>query len=174
MLTFSALRPLLITGPPAVGKSRVALVLVDSVPPCAVVEVDDLRQLVKSGAAAPWQPGEGARQTELAADNAALLMTSFHEHDVNVIATDVFLGNAFSAYTGSRLPPLVVHLHVSLAEALRRAGTRRVHLTDDEFQLLHESEQGASAADVSIDTTDLSPEECAAQILRLWTVDATR
>jgi chloramphenicol 3-O-phosphotransferase len=136
--------------------------------------VDDLRQLVKSGAAAPWQPGEGARQTELAAHNAALLMTSFHDHGFNVIATDVLLGEAFSAYADASVRPLVVHLHVSLAEARRRAGTRRVHLTDDEFHLLHESEQGASAAAVSIDTTDLSPEECASKILRLWTVDATR
>jgi chloramphenicol 3-O-phosphotransferase len=174
MPTSSALRPLLITGPPAVGKSSVALLLADSAPPCAVVEVDDVRQLVKSGAAAPWEPGEGSRQTELAAHNTALLMTNFHDHGFNVIATDALLGDAFSAYADASVPPLVVHLHVSLAEARRRAGTRRVHLTDDEFQLLHESEQGASVADVSIDTTDLSPEECAGKILRLWTVDATR
>ena len=163
------LRPLLITGPPAVGKSSVALLLADLVPPCAVVEADDVRQLVKSGAAAPWQPGEGFRQTELAAHNAALLMTSFHDYGFNVIATDVLLGNAFSAYAESSVPPLVVHLRVPLVEALRRAGTRRVYLTDDELQLLHESEQGASVADVSVDTTDLSPEECVAQILGRWT-----
>ena len=163
------LRPLLITGPPAVGKSSVALLLADLVPPCAVVEADDVRQLVKSGAAAPWQPGEGFRQTELAAHNAALLMTSFHDYGFNVIATDVLLGNAFSVYAGASVRPLVVHLQVTLAEAFRRAGTRRIFLSDDEFRLLHESEQGASVADVSVDTTDLSPEECAAQILGRWT-----
>ena len=164
------MRPLLIAGPPAVGKSRVALLLADLLPPCAVVEVDDIRQLVKSGAASPWEPGEGFRQTELAAHHAALLMTSLHDYGFNVIATDVLLGNAFSAYTASLVPPFVVHLRVTLAEALRRAGTRRVHLTDDEFLLLHESDKRAFAADVSVDTTDLSPEECAAQILKLWTV----
>ena len=52
----------------------------------------------------------------------------------------------------------------------REVPATHFHLTDDEFQLLHESEQGASVADVSIDTTDLSPEGCATQILRLWTV----
>ncbi|HEY8620973.1 MAG TPA: hypothetical protein VIM01_12970 [Dermatophilaceae bacterium] len=154
----------------AVGKSSVALLLADSAPPCAVVEVDEVRQLVKSGAAAPWEPGEGSRQTELAAHNTALLMTNFHDHGFNVIATDVLLGDAFCAYADAPVRPLVVHLRVTFAEGLRRAGTRRVHLTDDEFQLLHESEQGASAGDVSIDTTDLSPEGCATQILRLWTV----
>ena len=163
------LRPLLITGPPAVGKSSLASFLADAVAPCAVVEADDVWRLVKSGAVAPWQPGEGARQGEMAALHAALLMTSFHTHGFNVIATDILLGNSFSAYAGSSVPPLVVHLRVPVDEALRRAGSARGDLTAEEFRLLHEAERGATVADVSLETTRLSVEKCAARILALWT-----
>jgi hypothetical protein len=163
------LRPLLITGPPAVGKSSLALLLAESVPRCAVIDVDDLRELVKSGAAAPWRPGEGSRQTELASHNGALLMTSFHARGFNVIATDVLLGDAFSAYAGSPEPPLVVHLRVSVDEALRLAGMRCGSFSPDEFRLVHELEKGAGVADESIETADRSLQECADHILRLWT-----
>jgi hypothetical protein len=56
-----------------------------------------------------------------------------------------------------------------VAEALRRAGSSRGDLTAEEFRLLHDLEQGATVADVSLETTRLSLEKCAARILALWT-----
>ena len=52
-----------VTGPPAVGKSTAARSLASTRPRCAVVEVDDLRRLVLTGAAAPWDGEAGARPT---------------------------------------------------------------------------------------------------------------
>lgn len=51
--------PLVLTGGPAVGKSVTARALAGGRVRCAVVDVDDVRQLVISGAAAPWEGEEG-------------------------------------------------------------------------------------------------------------------
>jgi dephospho-CoA kinase len=52
--------PLVLTGPPAEGKSSAARSLAAARARCAVIEVDDLRQLVRSGAAAPWEGDAGS------------------------------------------------------------------------------------------------------------------
>ena len=52
-------RPLLITGPPAAGKSATARALAGLLPLAAVIDVDDLRQLVVAGHAAPWDGESG-------------------------------------------------------------------------------------------------------------------
>ena len=162
------LRPLLLTGPPAVGKSTVARALADNQPLSVLVEVDDLRQLVVSGSARAWEPGEGARQTRLAAEHACLLMTSFLAAGFAVVATDVLLWDAGSVYRSSAARPLVVHLTVSLDEALRRAATRRVHLTDAELRHLHAAERGAESCDVELDTTGLSLPELTTSVAQIW------
>ena len=53
--------PLLLTGGPAAGKSTTARRLADGLPLAAVVDVDDVRQLVTSGHVAPWQGDQGTR-----------------------------------------------------------------------------------------------------------------
>jgi predicted kinase len=166
------LRPLLLTGPPAAGKSTVARALADSQPASVLVEVDDLRQLVVSGAAPAWECGAGARQARLAAVHACMLMSSFHEAGFAVVATDVLLWDTGSVYRSHAARPLIVHLRVSLHEALRRAATRRVHLTDAEFRHLHASERGADVSDVDLDATDLSLPELTAALTTLWSRDA--
>jgi len=118
-------RPLLLTGPPAVGKSSVARLLADQFPPCAVVEVDDLRRMVVAGEAAPWRPDEGARQTELAARNACLLMSSFKPAGFSVVASDVLLADAGAVYKAGNLRPLIVHITATLTATEQRAATRR-------------------------------------------------
>jgi dephospho-CoA kinase len=163
------LRPLLLTGPPAVGKSTVARALAERQPAAAVVEVDDLRQLVVTGAARAWEAGEGARQTRLAALHACHLMSSFAEAGFAVVATDVVLWDTGSVYRSHPARPLIVHVHVSLEEALRRAATRRVHLTDEEFRHLHESERGAGSADAQVDSTPLSLAQLTDTVADLWT-----
>jgi predicted kinase len=166
------LRPLLLTGPPAAGKSTVARALVDRQPAAVLVEVDDLRQLVVSGAAPAWESGEGARQTRLAAVHACLLMSSFHRAGFAVVATDVLLWDTGSVYRSHAARPLIVHLRVSLDEALRRAATRRVHLTDAELRHLHAAERGADACDLELDATDLTVPQLTAALTDVWTREA--
>jgi len=161
-------RPLLLTGPPAVGKSSVARALAAERPRSALVEVDDLRRMVLAGAVAAWVSAEGERQTCLAARHACALMTSFSEAGFDVIATDVLLGDAGAVYASSHPRPLVVRLTVSQDEARRRAATRPVHLTDEEFHHLHLMERGADFADAGVDTTRLSLPQLATILAELW------
>ena len=161
-------RPLLLTGPPAVGTSSVARALAEQRPRSALVEVDDLRRMVLSGAVAAWASAEGERQTCLAARNACALMTSFTEAGFDVIATDVLLGDAGAVYASAVPRPLVVRLTVSQDEALRRAATRPVHLTDQEFQHLHLLERAAESADAEVETTLLSLQQLTVVVAELW------
>jgi chloramphenicol 3-O-phosphotransferase len=162
------LRPLLLTGPPAVGKSSAARALAGQQRASALIEVDDLRQFVIAGAAPAWEPGEGARQTRLAATHACVLMSSFADAGFSVIATDVLLWDAGLVYRSHTARPLIVHLSVALEEALRRAATRRVHLTDQEFRQLHACERGADFADAEVDTTELTLAQLTAVLAALW------
>ena len=162
-------RPLLLTGPPAVGKSTVARSLAERQPAAAVVEVDDLRQLVVTGAARAWEAGEGARQTRLAAVHACDLMSSFTEAGFAVVATDVVLWDTGSVYRSHPARPFIVHLQVSLEEALRRAASRRVHLTEAEFRHLQRSERGADCAHAEVDSTRLSLSQLTDAVADLWT-----
>lgn len=161
-------RPLLLTGPPAVGKSSAARALAEQRPASALIEVDDLRQLVVAGAAPGWEGGEGARQTRLAAAHACALMSSFTHAGFDVVATDVLLWDSGPVYRGHPARPFIVHLRVSLEEALRRAATRRVHLTDEEFRRLHAAERGAEVADADVDATRLPLAELTATLSELW------
>jgi predicted kinase len=61
---------LVLTGGPAAGKSTTARRLAQTRPRAALIDVDDIRQLIVSGAAAPWEGDEGRRQQHLGVENA--------------------------------------------------------------------------------------------------------
>lgn len=124
--------------------------------------------MVVAGEAAPWLAGEGARQTELAARHACLLMASFRDSGFSVVASDVLLGLAGAVYRACNVPPLIVHVTAPLTTTQARAATRTVHLSDDEFRDLHGSEQGSKYADVQIEASDLSLAELTARIADHW------
>lgn len=69
-------RVLVLTGGPAAGKSTTALALATTTPRTAFIDVDDVRQLVKNGGAAPWDGEEGASQQLLGVRNATWLARS--------------------------------------------------------------------------------------------------
>ena len=132
--------PLVLTGAPAVGKSVTARALAERRARCALVEVDDLRQLVLSGAVAPWDGIDGLRQQRLGAANACALARNFLSEDIEVVIADVLTPGTQAIYRHQLPSCRIVRLTVSWAEARRRAGTRQVWLTDDEFRLLHDAD----------------------------------
>lgn len=130
-------RPVLLTGPPAAGKSTTARVLADALPLAAMLDVDDLRQLVVAGHAAPWDGHAGLVQQRIGVENACDLARRFASSGIEVVIADVLTLWTAELYR-ERLPSvMIVHLRISLTEARRRATQRPVHLTDDEFELLH-------------------------------------
>lgn len=162
------LPPLLLTGGPAVGKTVTATSLAEAIPRTAHVDVDDIRQLVKNGGAAPWEGAEGRAQQLLGVHNAAALAGNFEAAGFTVVLTDVVTAVTLAAYR--RLVPgvVVVRLSVSLEEAWRRARTRKVYLTDREFESLHLDQSAPLAVDHQLDVTDLDRAEQSQRVRALW------
>jgi predicted kinase len=161
--------PLVLTGGPAVGKSTTANLLARGLPRAAVIDVDDVRQLVVSGAAAPWDGPEGAAQQRLGAENACGLARTFHRDGFEVVVADVLTPETLRLYR-ARLPGcLSVRLHVSPPEARRRASTRKVYLTDAEFEGLHAQDRdNPPSADHHLDVSLLTVEQQVAAVFALW------
>lgn len=165
----TALPPLLLTGGPAVGKTVTATLLAETTPRTACLDVDDVRQLIKNGDAAPWEGAEGQAQQLLGVTNAAALTSNFLGAGFNVILTDVLDAQSLAEYR--RLIPdvLIVRLTVSLVEARRRARTRKVYLTDVEFETLHANQSAPLDVDHQLDVTHLDQVQQSEHVRGLWT-----
>lgn len=168
-MTAGLRRPLLVTGPPAVGKSQTAEALARARPRAAYIDVDDIRQLVVAGAEASWRGNDGAAQGDLGAANACALARNFIEAGFEVTIADVLTPTTL-AVVRTHLPDcLVVHLVVDFPEAQRRAATRQVWLTDEEFRHLHERDRAAPpSADIDLDVTALSLDDQRRAVEDLW------
>lgn len=161
--------PLVLCGPPAVGKSVTGRSLALSRPRCALIDVDDVRHLVLSGAAAPWEGEEGLRQQRLGVLNACAVAANFLMADVEVVVADVLTPDTVPLYREHLPGCVVVRLTVSLTEALRRASSRRVWLTDKEFRLLHEADAARPPqADHVLAVGALDPARQAEAVERVW------
>jgi len=71
------MRPIVLSGGPAAGKSTCGRMLAESRARAAFIDVDNIRQLVVSGDATLWSGAEGERQHRLAAVNTAALARNF-------------------------------------------------------------------------------------------------
>jgi predicted kinase len=161
--------PLVLTGGPAVGKTTCGRRLAEARPAAAYVDVDDVRQLVVAGAAAPWDGPEGLRQLSLGASNACALAGNLLAAGFETVIADVLWPDTERIYRRELLGCLVVHLRISLAAALERAATRPVHLTDDEFRWLHRRDlEQPPAADVVLDVDGWTIEEQAQHLEDVW------
>ncbi|MGW0226737.1 hypothetical protein ACWDWO_00350 [Actinopolymorpha singaporensis] len=161
--------PLVLTGPPAVGKTSAGRRLAESRPRGAYVDVDDVRQLVVAGGAAPWDGDEGVRQQELGVRNACQLARRFTAEGFATVLTDVVTPRTLTIYRAELPRCLVVRLRVDVAEARRRAATRPVHLTAQEFAALHAEDAAAEpAVDAELDVTGLSLDDLVAELSRRW------
>ena len=160
---------LVLTGPPAVGKSRAALSLAGTRTQCAVIEVDDLRQLVRVGAAAPWEGAAGARQHRLGVRNACAVASNFLSEGIDALITDVLTSDTARTYRALLPGCVVVRLTATLEETTRRAASRHERLTVAEFDALHQQDQAQPAfADLTIDATHLDPLQQVRAIELAW------
>jgi predicted kinase len=160
--------PLLLTGGPAAGKSSTALRLVESLRQAAVIDVDDIRHLVVTGHAAPWDGSEGQLQQRIGVENACDLTRRYLHWGIDVVLSDV-LNSETAAHYRHLLPGiLIVQLRLPLAEARRRASLRPVYLTEDEFDALHASQVNDLAPDHILDVGPLTLGEQSDAVARLW------
>jgi hypothetical protein len=77
--------PLILTGGPGAGKSAVAAAVAPLRDRCAVIEVDDVRQMLRRPHAAPWEGAEGLRRPHIVrlvvhVDTALLRAERRHYH----------------------------------------------------------------------------------------------
>lgn len=162
-------RPLVLTGGPAVGKTTCGRALAGERPRAAFVDVDDVRQLVVSGAAAPWAGVEGRDQHGLGVRNASALASNFLRAGFDVVIADVLSPETARIYREALPGCLVVHLQISLAGAQRRAATRTVYLTTDEFEALHRADaESPPESDVVLPVDGLTVEEQLSALRALW------
>lgn len=164
--------PLLLTGGPAAGKSSTALALATATPRAAFIDVDDIRQLVKNGGAAPWDGAEGRAQQQLGVRNAASLALNFLAAGINVTIADVVNPTTLGLYRDLLPDVRVIRLSLSLEEARRRAAQRPVFLSDAEFEELHRQQEEFLAVDHQLRVADLSPAAQVDAVRRLWHAEA--
>jgi hypothetical protein len=133
------------------------------------VDVDDVRQLVVSGAAPPWQGAAGRAQLSLAAYNACALARNLTAAGFDCVLADVLTPETAEVYRRELSSCLVVHLRVSLAEAQTRANSRPIYLTAEEFAWLHRQDsERPPPADVVLDVDGWSAEEQIRRIEQVW------
>jgi hypothetical protein len=163
------LRPLILTGGPAVGKSSTGRLLCSARSRAAFVDVDDVRQMILTGHVPPWRGPEGHRQQRLGVANACDIAGRLHAAGFDVVVADVVTPDTARVYRRELPNCLIVHLVVLRAEAVRRARTRRVWLTDEEFEALHQADQDVPPpADHRLDVRALRLEDQAAAVQSLW------
>jgi predicted kinase len=168
-------RPLILSGGPAVGKSVTARVLAQGREKCAFIDVDDVRQLVVAGGAAPWQGSDGRDQQRLGVANACALARNFVAAGFEVIVVDVLTPKTCDLYRRDLPECVVVHMTVTWPEAMRRAASRKVWLTDDEFRMLHESDSAHPPdSDYRISVDALTIQSQADEVEELWRRHAAR
>lgn len=161
--------PLLLTGPPAAGKSTTALALARTASLAAMIDVDDIRHLVVGGHAAPWEGDEGRLQQQLGVENACDLARRFHAADIKVVLAD-FVTSATAALYRQHLQDVqIIRLRLPLDEARRRARLRPVHLTEQEFDDLYCLDAaGTFPVDHVVDVADLNSDAQTEAVRNLW------
>jgi predicted kinase len=158
-----------LTGGPGVGKSTTGKALASARHRAAFVDVDDVRQLVVAGGEPPWRGGEGRAQQELGVRNACCMARRFVMSGFEVVIADVLTPRTASLYRRELPQCLLVHLVVPLAEASRRAATREVWLTDEEFRALHRDDAAAPPeVDHRLEVAGMSVEEQIDAVRYVW------
>ena len=158
---------LILTGPPAAGKSTIGSLLAKKINHCAVIDVDLLRAMVAHPHIPPWRGDEGMAQLRLGAANACILAQNFNRALFHVVILDVLTDETARIYRHQleQLDHRIVRLLPTLETALQRNQARGQILTDAEVQLLYEWQTELTDFDQSIDNSSLPANEVAATLL---------
>jgi predicted kinase len=161
--------PLLLTGPPAAGKSTTALALARLAPLGAMIDVDDLRHLVVSGHAAPWEGDSGRVQQELGVGNACELARRFQAAGVEVVMADFVTSTTAEMYRRHLRDVQIIRLRLPLDVSRRRAQLRPVRINDQEFDDLYRLDSADSfPVNHVVDVANLGLDQQIEAIHRLW------
>lgn len=157
---------LIITGPPAAGKTTIGNMLSAMVPNCALIDADALRAMVRDPHIPPWQGGAGNQQLLLGVKNACTLAREFHAQHLNVIILDVLTNESREIYanTLSDLDLNFVLLMPSLETCLKRNKLRGQLLQDQEVELLYNWQENLKGIEHVLDNSTI-PAKPVAQIL---------
>jgi predicted kinase len=150
---------LILTGPPAAGKNTIAEVYVKTHLKCAVIDVDDVRQMLKKPHRAPWEGKAGHRQQLLGARNAIVLTKNFIEAEgVDVLILDVLTEETARMYKRqlAKYHPKIILLSPSLGEVQKRNVKRGLTLKPKEILNLFEQQSRFALYDLKIDNSRLS------------------
>ncbi|MDP4512011.1 hypothetical protein [Nonomuraea turcica] len=153
------------------GKSTIGRLIVQERPCAAFIDIDDVRHLVVSGHAAPWNGLEGLRQQRLGVLNGCALARNFLDGDIDVVIVDVLTDSTAELYRASLPDVLILKLEVDFRETEKRAETRPVYLTPEEFGALHDQQHDFTGSDIRVDVTRLSTQGAAAQVKDIWLSD---
>lgn len=168
-------RPLILTGAAAVGKSTCARRLATLRPRAACIDVDDVRQLVVSGAAAPWEGEAGRAQLVLGASNACALARNVTAAGFEVVIADVVTAATAAVYRAALPQCLLVRLRISFAGAQARAATRPVYLSDQEFAWVHALDaDDPPEADVVLDVDGWDVDRQVSAVAQIWAAPPPR
>ena len=163
-----ALRPLLLTGGPAVGKTTTGRALAQATERCAYIDVDDVRLMVRNGGVAPWEGAAGAAQHRLGIRNAAALAANFTDAGFTVILSDVVTPDLLNTYR-ELVPELVtIRLTCDLPTARARARTRPAYLTASQFEMLHRQQTERFEPDSEVDVSGMTPHAQVDAVGRQW------
>jgi len=157
---------LLLTGPPASGKSTVLRSLSDRcAEPLAVIEVDQLQHMIVDYSE-PWEGEVGSGQQFLAVHNAIALAQNFDHAGFHVAMSDVVTTET-AAYYREELTLTIVRLLPNWEQTMIRAHSGNERLRFREREALYAQQRSFEDADYTIDNSVLPPIVVAGHLARL-------
>lgn len=146
----------ILTGPAASGKNSIAQIYATQFRErCAVIDVDQVRWMLRQPHAAPWDEPEGLAQHRLGVHHACLLAKSFVDEGYETVILDVLWADLPEQYRrelgGYALR--IVRLLPTLEESLRRLHARPPSISDDEARWVYDTQESLTDFDYSLDNT---------------------
>jgi len=161
---------LILTGPPAAGKSTIGPQIAQQLERCAVIDVDWLRRMVMQPHIAPWRGAAGLAQLRLGAQNACAVARNCVAAGFAVVILDVLTDETAQLYRTALadLGCQIVLLLPALATALQRNRERGQFLTDAEVELLYDWQTALTDYDQQIDNGTLTVDALTEQLREIF------